>query len=293
MDQAEELRRLIPKQKADFGGTRPERIIAIGSGKGGVGKSNIALNLGIELSMRGYSTYILDADFGLANVNILAGVTPKFTLSHLLQKGRSVEDLIIKGPGGLRIIPGASGNTRIANLNREERQILCRNLSDLKGHVDYLIMDVGAGISQNVISFLEKADEALVVVTPEPTSMADAYGLIKALSERSFGETISLVVNRAQNIKEAKMTADKMKYLAMQYLEQPVTWGGFLLEDSVIRRAVRQRKPFSAFNRPSIAARSVSLIADRIDNRPVIFETADIGATASWKMKRWFERVFH
>lgn len=291
IDQAAALRKRV--SASGESGHHPERIIAVASGKGGVGKSNIALNLGIELSLRGRITYLLDADFGMGNANILAGITPRFTLSHLIQKGMSVEEVVTNGPGGLRIIPGVSGNARVANLSVEQRRLLCRGLAGLKERADYLVMDVGAGISQNVISFLEKADEAIVVVIPEPTSMADAYGLIKSLVERSFASPISIVVNRARSIGEAKMTADRMIALTMQYLEQPVRWGGFLLEDSAVGGAVLSRRPFSAFKRSSLAAKSVGLIADRIERRALEIEERDFKIPASWGVRRWFERVFH
>lgn len=291
VDQAASLRALAARRHLRADGHRPERIVAVGSGKGGVGKTTVALNLAIELAARGRSTYLIDADFGMANVNIMAGIMPRYNLSHLLERGKRLEEILVPGPCGVRLIPGSNGFAAVANLTAEQRRVLCENLACLGAPVDYLLIDVGAGIAENVLTFMEKADEAVVVVTPEPTSMADAYSLIKALVERADAPRIMLMVNRAASIKEAKATADKLISLSQRYLGLTPTWGGFLLEDATVQQAVRARRPFAAHARQSIAARSVALLADRVEH--LREEVGDVSEFEGGRIRRWFERLFN
>jgi len=294
-DQAEVLRLKAERTRADeltCNRTHRSRetIIAVGSGKGGVGKSNIALNLALELSWRGRSTCLIDADLGMSNSTILAGVTPRYTLGHLLRDGKRIEEIITQGPLNLGIIAGANGLKELANLSNEDRIRLSRAISGFAGKWDYCVIDSGAGISENVLTFMEKADQCLVVATPEPTSMADAFGLIKVLSERRCRARISVVVNRADSVKEARNVAERLSGLSIQFLNQTVDWAGFLFEDSAVQKSVVKRSPFSAFNRNSRAAQSISRIADCVEKG---IEISDIGEDSIGnKFKGWLERLF-
>lgn len=269
VDQAERLR-LIAGARSRLkdgvpAGRRPERIIAIGSGKGGVGKSNIALNLAIELGSRGRPTCLFDADLGMANAHILAGLIPRFTLGHVIKGTHTLSDIIAKGPYGIGIISGSSGLYEIANLPADQRERLNRAISALRYDFDFMIIDAGAGISANVLTFMESADQAIIVTTPEPTAMADAYGMIKALCRREFGGRISVVVNRAGSVREARSISEKMVSLSMQFLDQTVDSVGFFLEDAAVGRAVRKRSPFSQSDRSCSAARSMIRMVEMLE----------------------------
>ncbi len=269
---------------------RPERIIAVSSGKGGVGKSNIALNLALDLARRGRLTYLLDADLGMANAGILAGIQPRWHLGHLVSGERTLEEIIVRGPWDLGIIAGATGVSELANMTAEQRRILSRQMGAFGSRLDYLVVDTGAGISSNVVGFVQRADHALVVATPEPTSLADAYGMIKTLHERRYQGRVSVVVNRAQSIREARATGERLVELARRYLDQSVDWAGFLLEDPAVGRAVRKRAPFVAYDRTSSAARAIALLADRIETGATGAPVVSDGLAG--KVARWFERIF-
>jgi flagellar biosynthesis protein FlhG len=268
--------------------TRPDQVIAVASGKGGVGKSNIALNLAIELSHRGRPSCLLDADLGLANASILAGVTPKRTLGHLLRGEARIEEILTRGPMNLGIISGCMGVAAMADLSAEDRQRLLKAFSFFDRRWEYLVLDLGAGIAANVIDFLERADRIIVVTTPEPPAMADAFGLVKALAERKSGKRISVVVNRAASITEARRTAERFADVALRYLDQTVDWGAFIMEDALVRKAVQERRPFSAFARSSRPARSIALLADRIETGRAM-EDENVDAPI-WR--GWIERLF-
>lgn len=294
-DQAAALR-LVPapadrEGRAEAAGEkRPERILAVASGKGGVGKSSIALNLALDLARRGRLTYLLDADFGMANAGILAGIQPRWHMGHLLSGERTIEEIVARGPWDLGILSGASGLEELANLSADQRRLLGRQMSGFQARLDYLVVDTGAGISSNVISFVLRADQALVVATPEPTSLADAYGLIKTLHERRFPGRISVVVNRAQSIREARATGERLVELSRRYLDRAVDWAGFVLEDPAVGRAVRKRAPFVVYDPSSTASRSVALLADRIESGSAAPPLATDGPVQ--RITRWFERLF-
>lgn len=293
-DQAAGLR-LIRGSESRARGTRPERIIAIGSGKGGVGKSNVAVNLAIELSRRGNSVCLFDADLGMANAHIIAGISPKHTLGHVMRGAKTIDEIIARGPEGIGLIAGSTGLFELTQLSAEQRRRLCGSLTTMKFEFDYLIIDSGAGISTNVLAFMESADQGIIIATPEPTSMADAYGMIKTLSQRGYEGRMSLIVNRAESIEEARKVSEKITSLSLQFLDQSVDSLGFILEDSTVSRAVRARSPFSVMNRSSMAARSISAIAQRIDTRT---EETDYSAngifapvTMTGRIKGWIGRL--
>ncbi|RMH58458.1 MAG: MinD/ParA family protein [Candidatus Hydrogenedentota bacterium] len=286
-DQAAALRLLRGRNGAK---QRPSRIVGVGSGKGGVGKTNVALNLAIELAMRGRQTCIFDADFGTANVCILAGITPRYTVSHVLKRGMGISEVIVEGPAGLKIVPGSSGMPDLADLDDSRRRRLRNALSNATSPADYLVVDVGAGMSSRVLGFLENADIVLLVTTPEPTSVADAYALLKGLVARDFRSRIGLIVNRAESIQQARTTAERFRVSAMKYLEQPVEWSGFILEDAEVRKAVARRRPFACAARCSRAARSVAMIADRIEGASVP-ERAFDALECGWSFLRLFRSL--
>ena len=182
VDQAENLRKMMKSGAANKSNPKT-RVITISSGKGGVGKTNIAVNLGIAFAELGKKVVVMDADLGLANVNVLLGIIPKYNLFQLIKKQKTMKDIIIDTEYGIEIIAGASGFSKIANLNEEERGAFIREL-DVLSYADIVIVDTGAGVSQNVLDFIVATDEAIIITTPEPTAITDAYGIIKIIERR-------------------------------------------------------------------------------------------------------------
>lgn len=237
------------------------RVVAIASGKGGVGKSNVALNLSIALARIGKRVILWDLDLGLANVDVLLNLDIQADLSHVLSGEKRIEDIIIDTPAHIQVIPGASGDERLANLNEKELQFLLKALNSLSEQTDYIILDTGAGVSDDTISFITSADEAIVVTTPEPTAMVDAYATIKLTHSISPETHIHLLVNMARNPHEAQQTIERMKTIAEHFISSHLEDDGFLLYDPAVGDAVRHRKPFIISAPDSQPARSLKKTA--------------------------------
>ncbi|HOF12711.1 MAG TPA: MinD/ParA family protein [Spirochaetota bacterium] len=261
MDQAANLRRLVVENNT----ARRTKTIAITSGKGGVGKTSIAVSLAIALAKRNYSITLLDADLGLANVNVVLGIIPKYNLYHVIKGKKKLEEIIIDVPEGIKIIAGASGFHQLANLDVKQREYFIKSLAELNAD-DYMIIDTGAGISQNVLSFLVASDEVIVITTPEPTSITDAYGTIKAIAANDPDKTVKLLVNRAQTVTEAKKVAQRVINIAGQFLNIKVDNLGFIFDDLYVAKSIRNQKPFIVSYPKSKASTCVEIIADRIGN---------------------------
>ena len=261
MDQASNLRQLAvqKKKKITLVSTsvkkeRTTRIIAVASGKGGVGKTNLAINMGILFAKEGKKVIVMDADLGLANVNIILGIIPKYNLYHVLKGQKKLSEIMIDTPQGIKIIAGASGFAKLADMGDDQRNVFIENLEDLS-EADIVIIDTGAGVSRNVLSFVMAADEAIIVTTPEPTSITDAYGIIKSMSAESSQVDIKLVVNRVRDIGEARQVSDRVINIAGQFLNMKVENLGFVYEDEIVSKSVIRQKPFvmvSSRNRASI-----------------------------------------
>lgn len=261
MDQAANLRRLVVENNT----ARRTKTIAITSGKGGVGKTSIAVSLAIALAKRNYSITLLDADLGLANVNVVLGIIPKYNLYHVIKGKKKLEEIIIDVPEGIKIIAGASGFHQLANLDVKQREYFIKSIAELNAD-DYMIIDTGAGISQNVLSFLVASDEVIVITTPEPTSITDAYGTIKAIAANDPDKTVKLLVNRAQTVTEAKKVAQRVINIAGQFLNIKVDNLGFIFDDLYVAKSIRNQKPFIVSYPKSKASTCVEIIADRIGN---------------------------
>src|SRR5512137_2026801 len=274
-DQAEKLRELMSaapgrERKATAGkASRREatRIIAVSSGKGGVGKTNIAINLALAYAQLGKRVIVMDADLGLANVNVLLGVIPRYNLYHLIRKQKSLTDILVDTSYGIQIIAGASGFSKIANLTEEERRDFIAELAVLS-NADVLIIDCAAGVSNNVISFIAAADDAIIVTTPEPTAITDAYGIIKIIATEieNLDLGLKLVVNRVKSVVEGKKVAERVINIAGQFLNLKVDYLGFVYEDPVVHAAVVRQKPFLAMEPRSKAAACVRHLVARLEN---------------------------
>ncbi len=239
-DQATRLRELVRKAPS----VRRGRVIAVTSGKGGTGKTNLAVNLSAALAARGRSVLLVDLDLGLANADILFNnVETHGTLASVVQGEKGFDEIILQVAPGLRLLPGASGFTRLANLGEEDRESLLAGLEALEGTADFTVIDTGAGVSQNVVEFVCAADEAIVVTTPEPTSMMDAFTMIKMIWRRGAPEKLRVVVNQARDRNEALMVAEKVVAVSRQLIRVSVEKMGYVVSDYHLPEAVRRRQP--------------------------------------------------
>jgi len=266
-DQAETLRELM-KHKSGGVAAAPgrTRIITIASGKGGVGKTNISTNLAIAYAQTGKRVILMDADLGLANVNVVLGVIPKYNLYHLIRKQKSMKDIIMDTNYGIQIVAGASGFAKIANLSDEERQNFIDELSELS-MVDVIIIDTSAGVSNNVLSFVSAADEVLIVTTPEPTAITDAYGIIKIIATEidNLNLGLKLVVNRVKSVVEGKKVAERVINIAGQFLNLKVDYLGYVYEDPLVQNAVLRQKPFMIVDPKGKASICLKHIVSRLE----------------------------
>ncbi len=269
MDQAEQLRRIIKGRAPQ---KRPlARVITVTSGKGGVGKSNTAINLAIQLRRIGQKVIILDADFGLANIEIMFGAVPKHNLCDLIYQGKSIKDIITWGPMEVGFISGGSGITGLSNLNRDELSYIIENLSELDEMADTIIVDTGAGIADAVLEFLVASGEILLVTTPEPTSITDSYSLLKALSRhpRYHTETTQIMVlaNKVTGEAQAQALYAKLETVVERYLKVPISYLGMIPQDQLLAKAVMQQMPVSLEMPRARSAIAYELIVAKLTNR--------------------------
>ncbi|NMA33013.1 MAG: MinD/ParA family protein [Clostridiaceae bacterium] len=274
MDQAEKLRQVIEELKAKQLGSRmamPEppvkrsaRVLTVTSGKGGVGKTNVTVNLAIALSEQGYRVVILDADFGLANIDVLFGIVPQHTLLDVVRNRKNILEILTDGPRNTRFISGGSGVEDLLKLDRQQIARFIDNMALLDKLADIIIVDTGAGLSDNVMSFIMAADEVLLVTTPEPTSITDAYALIKMVSNRDRTKRIRLVVNRAENSMEANDVLNKLVLVADRFLGLKLEPAGYIINDDAVTRAVKQQQPFMILYPRSQAARNVKEMSAKL-----------------------------
>ena len=247
MDQAEQLRNII---KANQNPSRPlARVITVTSGKGGVGKSNTSINLALQFRKMGQRVIILDADFGLANIEIMFGTVPKHNLCDLIYQGKNIKDIITWGAGDVGFISGGSGIVGMANLSREYLSYIIQNLAQLDAIADVIIIDTGAGISDAVLEFLVASREIILVTTPEPTSITDSYSLLKALNRHprfsKEASQIKVVANRVNRASEGELLFKKLEVVVSRYLKLPITYLGAVPWDNQLSEAVMQQKPVS------------------------------------------------
>ena len=240
MDQAERLRNIIKANAVSE--SRPlARVIAVTSGKGGVGKSNTSINLAVQFRKMGKRVIILDADFGLANIEIMFGTVPEHNLCDLIYQGKNIKEVITWGPMDVGFISGGSGIAELSNLSKDHLAFIIRNLSELDSIADIIIVDTGAGISDAVLEFLVASEEVLLVTTPEPTSITDSYSLLKSLDRHpSFsgaGTKVKLVANKVDNHNQGQILYDKLNAVVSRYLELPLSYLGAVPQDSQLSKA--------------------------------------------------------
>ena len=280
MDQAATLRQIVEQQKRSRPAPRPAaagpgpRVIAVTSGKGGVGKTNTVLNLGLALSRMQRRVLLLDADMGLANLDVLLGLTPRYTLEHVLAGQKDISDVVLQGPLGLRILPSSSGISELSELSLEEQTRLFTELSRIDEEVDYLFIDTGAGISSNVMRFNASAGEVYLVVSPEPTSMTDAYALMKLLAIKYHVRDFGLIANSVLSEADGQAVFDRLNRVCGQFLQARLTFLGSVPLDKHVQKAVRQQRALLELYPHSPAGRSLARIAAVIDQNGLLASPA-------------------
>ena len=266
MDQATGLRNVVKMQQAS---QPPQaRVLTITSGKGGVGKSNTAVNLAVQLSRLGKRVIIFDADIGLANVEVMFGAIPKYNLSDVLYKGMPMSDIITKGPMNIGFISGGSGVVGLNNLTREQIIGVVQKLSELDSLADIILIDTGAGISDSVMEFVIASPEVLLITTPEPSSLTDSYSLIKTLYRNldfNYKDTvINVIANRVNSAADGQAVYDKLSSVVSQFLNWNINYLGLVPQDTNIEKAVRQQQVVSIFDPQAPSAQAFAKIAESL-----------------------------
>lgn len=282
-DQAETLRSISKEKGRSWESRSPEtshrhkdsaeghggvRVLAVTSGKGGVGKTNVVANLAYGLSKLGMRVMVLDADVGLANMDVLLGLSPEFHLGHVLSGQKRLREIIVNGPGGMRIIPASSGVQELVDLKREQRLSVMAELNALDGDIDILLIDTSAGISSNVTYFNLLADEIIVIASSEPTSITDAYALMKVLFLKYGEKSFRLLVNAIRDEKEAKEVFLNLSTVAERFLNLSIDYWGYIPTDENLRKAVCKQKLLMELYPDSKASLCFGRLAKKIWETP-------------------------
>ncbi|MCP4646018.1 MAG: MinD/ParA family protein [bacterium] len=266
-DQAQNLRKFVLEQH------RRARVLAVTSGKGGVGKTSTSVNLAIALAAQGVSVAVLDADLGLANVEVLLGLNSLYNLQHVIHGERSMSEVLVTGPGNINVVPGSSGIAKLADLGPTARDNILDGLKELQEMMDYIIIDTMAGIGQNSVAFSAAADEVLLVTTPEPSAIVDGYATVKTIYQMREDAAIWTIVNQVLNEQQAKAVGSKLAYVAQQYLGRKLKNLGYIPRDPHVSQAVMQSYPFAIRFPNAPATKRVEELARRI-----IQQRADTGS---------------
>ena len=246
--------------------SKQSRVITITSGKGGVGKTNIAVNLAIALKMLGKRILLIDADIGMANVDVLLGSISKHNMLDLLEDSVELKDVLVEGVHGINYISGSSGVEKALNFTYEERRILHKKLASCGELADIILVDTGAGLGRHVLDFLIAADEVLLVTTPEPTSLSDAFAVLKTYNLHSEKKNIRLIVNRIFDEEERDEVIEKLNATAKKILNVQIDCAGYIFEDRAVIECVKKQRPFVVEKPNSLAAKCINQLADNLIN---------------------------
>jgi flagellar biosynthesis protein FlhG len=257
-EQAQNLHQFVNRNKG------LARVIAVTSGKGGVGKTNTSVNLAISLADKGNRVILLDADLGLANVEVLLGLNSIYTLQHVIDGQRTMSEILVKGPGGIAVVPGTSGIAKLADLSPSARNQIMEGLRELQARADFIIIDTMAGIGRSATSFVVAADEVLLVSTPEPSSIVDAYAMLKTIYQHRENAIVRLIANMVMNKKEASAVYSKLSNVSQQYLGRKISYLGMIPRDAHVNQAVMQSFPYTLRYPNTPASKCVEDIADRL-----------------------------
>jgi len=248
---------------------RPVKVIAVASGKGGVGKTNITVNIGTALASQGRKVLLLDADLGLANIDVMLGLHPQYNLLHVLDGSKTLNDIIVKGPHGLKIIPAASGVQKMAELSPAEHAGMIQAFSEMDDHIDILLIDSAAGIADSVVSFTRAAQEVIVVVCDEPASITDAYAFIKLLNRDYNVNHFHLIANMTRSVQEGRELFNKISLVCDRFLDVTLDFMGIVPFDEDLRRSVKKQRAVVEYLPRSKSAISFFHLAKKIDHWPV------------------------
>ncbi len=293
MDQAGTLRSIVGKRdKSEYGrhgkkdmkrersvkqGEPHIQVIAVTSGKGGVGKTNVVANLGYALTRLNKRVLVLDADIGLANIDVLLGLSPRYNLQHVLSGEKSISEIIIPGPGGMKILPASSGIQELSDLSKDQKLCLLSALNSLHDETDVMLIDTSAGISANVMYFNLAAQEIMIVVSPEPTSITDAYAMMKVLSIKYSANHFRLLVNSVNSAEEAKEVFNNLSLVGQKFLNLSIDYWGYIEKDEHMVKAVRQQKALIELYPHSPASKCFSALAKKVcENRPTTSSRGNI-----------------
>lgn len=266
LDQAQRLRQMAVQNdiNENNNATSKPRIITVTSGKGGVGKSNIVVNLSIALQKMGKKVMIFDADIGMGNDDIIMGCSSRYNVFDVISKGKEIQDVVLTGPFGVKLLAGGSALTKVEDLTETERNLFLNKLSALIGF-DYIIMDTGAGVNKSVLGFIACSEDLVIVTTPEPTSLTDAYSLLKAVKHFGIKDSAKVIINRSLDNKEADMTFNKFNNAVTKFLGMKLDYLGKISEDKKLAYAVRAQQPVIISYPSSEAAQDINRIASKID----------------------------
>ena len=293
MDQAEQLRNIVKQQNKK---QRSARVITVTSGKGGVGKSNVSVNLAIQMSRLGKRAVILDADFGLANIEVMLGTRPQYNLADMMFRGKDVKDIICTGPEDIGFISGGSGLREMTNLNKDQILSLVRTMYELDHYADVVIIDTGAGISDTVIELVASSSEVLLVATPEPTSITDAYALLKTLHRHDGFEagstSIKMIGTRIQSYEEGKELYLKLNTVVNKFLGMEMEYLGAIPYDECLPRAVMQQQPVSLAYPDAPSARAMLELAMVLEDEKKEIEPMDTAHGLAGLFTKIFKHQF-
>jgi len=261
-DQVSILRKLASESSA--GEQRNMRVIAVSSGKGGVGKTSFVVNLALALASYNYRVIILDGDLGLANVDVAFGITPRYSIKHLISGEKRIEDILHPADRGIKVLPGASGVVELANIDRGQLKNVLVNLGRLEKMADILLIDTGAGLGHTVLNFISASDDVIVVMTPEPPSMTDAYGLLKSIKNQSEKINVNVIVNRVRNEAEAQQSYERIQHAVNKFLGTPLNLLGWIYDDPLVGRSVMEQRPLGISQPQSHAYKCIEWIAGNV-----------------------------
>ncbi|MBF4691746.1 MinD/ParA family protein [Fusibacter ferrireducens] len=273
MDQAQKLRDIVQENSPESANRHDARIITVSSGKGGVGKTNFTVNMAIALAKLKKRVTIIDADLGLANVDVLFGIVPKYNLSHVVKGEIPVQDCIFKGPYDINIISGGSGIMDLIDLDQNQLEKLIHSLLYFNDVSDYILIDTGAGLSKSVLSFVDAASDVIVVITPDPTSITDAYALIKNIVKED-DKKIKLIINRVDSNEEGDEVFNKLEQAVSKFLSKELENMGYIFEDSNLKKAVRKQMPVIEAYPRAISSKGIENIAYNLDNNSKYVKSA-------------------
>ncbi|PQP80626.1 cobyrinic acid a,c-diamide synthase [Paenibacillus sp. PCH8] len=292
-DQAASLRSMVSAPLEMEGverDVRSSKIITVASGKGGVGKSNFTLNFALALQALGQKVLVFDADIGMANIDVLMGTSSSYNLYHLLYRQKTIREIIQLGASGLPYIAGGSGMKELFSLSDRDLEFFASQVEDIAQEMDYVIFDTGAGLSRENMKFIGAADECLIITTPEPTSITDAYALVKVMHGQENATPFRMIVNRVEDEREAERVADKIAGVARRFLQTDIPLLGYISEDAQVVKAVKRQMPYSLAYPNAKASKDIEKLALQYLAVPATPESETLTGIRGF-MKKWLKRT--